>query len=55
MAFDNLKKMIKRKDGSYNQKGLWDNIRERDKKGLPNKKPKDKGYPDKDAFKKSQK
>lgn len=22
------KKMIKRKDGSYSQKGLWDNIRE---------------------------
>jgi hypothetical protein len=23
-----LKKMLKRKDGSYSQRGLWDNIRD---------------------------
>lgn len=45
---------MKRADGSSSPRGLWDNIRARDKKGLPNKKPKDKGYPTKDAFKKSQ-
>lgn len=25
--FKKLKEMIKRKDGSYSQRGLWDNIR----------------------------
>jgi hypothetical protein len=29
MAFEKLKKkLIKRKDGSYSQRGLWDNIRD---------------------------
>jgi hypothetical protein len=28
MAFEKIKKkLIKRKDGSYSQRGLWDNIR----------------------------
>lgn len=27
MAVANKKPMIKRKDGSYSQRGLWDNIR----------------------------
>lgn len=26
--FKKLKEMIKREDGSYSQRGLWDNIRE---------------------------
>lgn len=26
--FKKLKEMVKRKDGSYSEKGLWDNIRE---------------------------
>ncbi len=54
MAYDKLKKMMKRKDGSSSPRGLWDNIRARDKAGKPNKKPGQAGYPAKDAFKKSQ-
>lgn len=38
-----MKEMIKRKDGSYSQRGLWDNIRkaaaENRKKGKKGKKP----------------
>lgn len=26
--FKKLKEMIKRKDGTYSQRGLWDNVRE---------------------------
>lgn len=40
MAVANKKPMIKRKDGSYSQQGLWDNIRA---KAAANKKAGKKG------------
>lgn len=53
--YKNLKKeMIKRKDGSYSQRGLWDNIRDRKKSGKPPRKPGSKGAPTEEALKKSQ-
>lgn len=33
--FPQLKKLIKRKDGSYSQQGLWDNIRANKGSGKP--------------------
>jgi hypothetical protein len=36
----------KTKDGRTAKKGLWYNINQRKKKGLPSKKPGDEGYPD---------
>jgi hypothetical protein len=53
--YKKLKKdMIKRKDGSYSQRGLWDNIRDRKKSGKKPRKPGSKGAPTKEAFKESQ-
>ena len=57
MAQSNLKKglkeMIKRKDGSTSQRGLWDNIRAKKKRGGKPRKPGSKGAPTKKAFEKS--
>lgn len=45
--------MIKRKDGSTSQRGLWDNIRAKKKRGDKPRKPGSKGAPTKEAFEKS--
>lgn len=55
MAKKKKKKMLKREDGSKSQRGLWDNIRSKKKRG---ERPAKKGDPDRPtakAFKKSQK
>lgn len=52
--YGKLKKMMKRKDGSYSQRGLWDNIRARKKAGKQPRKTGSKGAPTKEAFKKAQ-
>lgn len=53
--YKKLKKdMIKRKDGSYSQRGLWDNIRDRRESGKKPRKPGSKGAPSVKAFKESQ-
>ena len=44
---------IKRKDGSYSERGLWDNIRDKQKRGEKPRKPGDKGAPTKKSFEKS--
>jgi hypothetical protein len=48
------KKMIKRADGSKSQRGLWDNIAAKRKRGEPKAKPGSEDYPDKKAFEKAQ-
>lgn len=54
--YKKLKKdMLKRKDGSYSQRGLWDNIRDRRESGKEPRKPGSKGAPTKEAFEKSKK
>lgn len=47
--------MIKRKDGTTSPRGLWDNIRDKKKRGEKPRKPGSPGAPTKEAFKKSQK
>lgn len=49
------KPMLKRKDGSKSQRGLWDNIRSRQAAGKKPRKPGSKGAPTAKAFKKSSK
>ena len=49
------KKMLKRKDGSVSQRGLWDNIRAKRKRGERPARPGEKGRPSAEAFKRSQK
>jgi hypothetical protein len=44
-AEDKKEKMMKKEEALDEKKGLWDNIHARDRKGLPNKKPGEKGYP----------
>lgn len=44
---------IRRKDGSYSERGLWDNIRDKQKRGEKPRKPGEKGAPTKKAFEKS--
>jgi hypothetical protein len=48
------KKLLKRKDGSYSERGLWDNIRARRKAGKKPRKPGSKGAPTAKALRKSQ-
>jgi hypothetical protein len=45
---------IRRKDGSYSERGLWDNIRAKKARGEKPRKPGSKGAPTKKAFEKSQ-
>lgn len=48
-------KAIKRKDGSYSKRGLWDNIRAKRERGEKMRKKGDKGAPTEEAIRKSQK
>jgi len=48
-------KAIKRKDGSYSRRGLWDNIRAKRERGEKMRNKGDKGAPTQEAIKKSQK
>lgn len=45
--------MMKRKDGSKSQRGLWDNIRAKRKRGGKMRKPGSKGAPTAAAFRKA--
>lgn len=52
--FKILSEKIRRKDGSYSERGLWDNIRDKRKRGEKPRKPGSSGAPTPEAFKKSQ-
>ena len=47
------KRLIKRKDGSKTQMGLWDRIAAKRERGEPKAKPGSKDYPEKKAFAKA--
>jgi hypothetical protein len=55
-SFSNMKnEMIKRKDGSFSRRGLWDNIRMKRERGEKMREPGAKGAPSSKALKESQK
>lgn len=51
----NGKVMVKRKNGKYSRRGLWDNIRDKQKRGEKPRRVGSKGAPTEEAFRRSQK